>query len=472
MKYIIHYSLFIVHYSLFIMLCLPAINCYSQPPAAFPGAEGFGKYTTGGRGGKALFVDNLNDSGAGSLREAVKTKGARTIIFRVSGTIFLESVLEIKRDSLTIAGQTAPGDGICIAGYPVKIYADNVIIRYLRFRLGDVRKIEDDAISASRRRNIIIDHCSMSWSTDECASFYDNEQFTLQWSILSESLRRSVHVKGAHGYGGIWGGKKATFHHNLLAHHSSRNPRFCGARYHEQTKDAELADFRNNVIYNWGFNSSYAGENGQYNIVNNYYKPGPATQKRVQSRILEAWQSKDRLGFHDFGRFYVAGNVMDGDETVTRNNWEGVHYKLYIEKEGVDRDIAHSDSLYERCRSAQPFEYAAEMQHTAQEAYEAVLQHAGASLVRDTVDRRIIDEVRKGAFTYGDEGIIDSQTQVGGWPELALRPAPLDTDNDGMPDNWEDARGLNKNSAADGASYTLHNDYTNLEIYMNEIIKQ
>ena len=441
------------------------------PALAFPDAEGFGRFTSGGRGGKVLFVDNLNDSGAGSLREAVKAKGARMVIFRVSGTIFLESVLEIKHDSLTLAGQTAPGDGICLAGYPVKIHADNVIIRYLRFRLGDAKKTEDDAISASRRRNIIIDHCSMSWSTDECASFYDNEHFTLQWCILSESLRRSVHVKGAHGYGGIWGGKKATFHHNLLAHHSSRNPRFCGARYHEQTKDAELADFRNNVIYNWGFNSSYAGENGQYNIVNNYYKPGPATQKRVQSRILEAWQSKDRLGFHDFGRFYVDGNVMESNEAVTHNNWGGVHYKLYVEKEGVDRDIAHSDSLYERCRSAQPFAYAIDTEHSATEAYEAVLQYAGASLVRDVVDRRIMHEVRNGAFTYGDEGMIDSQMQVGGWPELASRPAPLDADNDGMPDDWEDAHGLDKNNAADSLAYTLNPSYTNVEVYINGLIK-
>ena len=468
---IVHSPFTVLLLAAYCLLQLSTANCYGQPPVAFPGAEGFGKHTAGGRGGKVLFVDNLNDHGAGSLREAVRTKGARTVIFRVSGTIFLESVLEIKNDSLTLAGQTAPGDGVCIAGYPVKIHADHIIIRYLRFRLGDVRQTEDDAVSASRRRHLIIDHCSMSWSTDECASFYDNENFTLQWCILSESLRRSVHVKGAHGYGGIWGGKKATFHHNLLAHHSSRNPRFCGARYHEQTKDTELADFRNNVIYNWGFNSSYAGENGQYNIVNNYYKPGPATQKRVRSRILEAWQSKDRLGFHDFGRFYVAGNVMEGNDAVTTNNWEGVNYKLYIEKEGVDRDITDSDSLYERCHSPQPFEYDIETQHTAHEAYEAVLQQAGASLVRDAVDRRIMDEVRNGAFTYGDNGMIDSQTQVGGWPELASRPAPPDTDNDGMPDAWEDARGLNKNDPSDNVAYTLCTDYTNVEMYTNEIVK-
>jgi hypothetical protein len=438
---------------------------------AFPGAEGFGKYTSGGRGGQTLFVDNLHDSGAGSLREAIKTKGARTVIFRVSGTVFLESALEIRHDSLTVAGQTAPGDGICVAGYPVKIQADNVIIRYLRFRLGDVRQTEDDAISGSRRRDIIIDHCSMSWSTDECASFYDNERFTLQWCILSESLRRSVHAKGAHGYGGIWGGKRASFHHNLLAHHSSRNPRFCGARYHEQSKETEIADFRNNVIYNWAFNSSYAGENGQYNLVNNYYKPGAATLQSVRGRIMEAWQSKDGRGFHDFGRFYISGNVVDGNDAVTDNNWAGVNYRLYIEREGIDRHTAHADTLENRCRSEQPFEYAIDTQHSAREAFEATLQHAGASLVRDAVDRRIVDEVRRGVFTYGDRGMIDSQAQVGGWPALASLPAPADADADGMPDAWEDARGLNKRDPADGVARSLSTAYTNVEIYINGIMK-
>ncbi|MDR0833235.1 MAG: pectate lyase [Candidatus Symbiothrix sp.] len=449
---------------------LSSIVVAQAQPLAFPGAEGFGQYTSGGRGGKVLFVDNLNDSGEGSLRKAIQAHGPRTVVFRVSGTIFLESHLTINNDSITLAGQSAPGDGICIANYPLHIKADNVIIRYMRFRMGDKGNAQDDAMNGSRKKNIIIDHCSLSWSTDECGSFYDNEQFTLQWSILSESLRKSVHEKGDHGYGGIWGGKQATFHHNLLAHHSSRNPRFCGARYHESTKETEIADFRNNVIYNWGFNSSYAGENGHYNMVNNYYKPGPATMTKVSHRILEAWQSKDHNGFHDFGYFYVTGNMMDGNPEVTADNWKGVDYKAYSDMERVDKAYIKTDSLFQRVRSTVPFDYEITTLHTAQEAYEAVLQQAGASLVRDAIDARVVDEVRNGTFTYGDHGMIDSQAQVGGWADLKSLPTPLDSDKDGIPDAWETAHKLNKKTK-DGNLYTLSSVYTNLEMYLNSLIK-
>ncbi len=456
-------------YFLLTLLFFAVATLHSQP-LSFPGADGFGRYTTGGRGGQVLFVDNLNDDGEGSLRKAIEAEGARTIIFRVSGTIFLESVLEIKNDSITIAGQSAPGDGICLANYTLRVAANNVIIRYVRSRMGDLRRTQDDAMSGARRHDIILDHCSMSWSTDECASFYDNENFTMQWCLLSESLRKSVHAKGSHGYGGIWGGMKASFLHNLLAHHSSRNPRFCGARYHEKTRETELADFRNNIIYNWGFNSSYAGENGKYNMVNNYYKPGPATQKNVRNRILEAWQSQDGRGFHDFGKFYIDGNVMEGDEAVTKNNWNGVDYKLFIEKERIDKQHPHDDTLMLRCRSYQPFDFVVNKTQSAIEAYNDVLQHAGASLLRDAVDKRVVDEVRRGAFTFGENGMIDSQAQVGGWPGLKSLPAPKDSDNDGMPDEWEKEHGLNPNKK-DDALYSFDKNYTNLEVYLNELAK-
>ena len=450
--------------------CMLPFVCLSAQTLSFPGADGFGKHTVGGRGGKVLFVENLNDSGEGSLRAAIEAQGCRTVLFRVSGTIFLHSALTIRNDSITIAGQSAPGDGICIANFPMKVAANNVIIRFMRFRLGDKEKAQDDAINGTRRRDMIIDHCSMSWSTDECASFYDNERFTLQWCILSESLRRSVHEKGEHGYGGIWGGMKASFHHNLLAHHSSRNPRFCGARYHRATMETEMADFRNNVIYNWGFNSSYAGEDGKYNLVNNYYKPGPGTEQEVNKRILEAWQSIDGIGLHDFGHFYIAGNVMEGSEEVTADNWKGVDYRRYSDRERINEAIMNIDSMLNRCRVFSPYEFVLSETESAEQAFHSVMQSAGASLKRDAVDARIINETRTGTATYGEGGLIDSQEQVGGWIELKSLPAPLDSDNDGIPDEWEVKHQLNPNDASDGSQFSLSKEYTNLELYLNEIV--
>lgn len=425
-------------------LAICSITTQAQP-LAFPGAEGFGKYTSGGRGGKVIVVQNLNDSGAGSLREAIMAKGPRTIVFAVAGTIVLESPLRIKHGDITIAGQSAPGDGIALRGYPLKIDADNVIIRYLRFRMGDENAIEDDAISAIRQRNIIIDHCSFSWGTDEAASFYDNENFTLQWSIISESLNESVHSKGEHGYGGIWGGKGASFHHNLLAHHKSRTPRFNGARTHKEP-DKEIVDFRNNVIFNWQANSAYAGESGQYNIVNNYYKPGPATEKTKRDRIVNPWEP--------YGKFYVAGNYMDGNEKVTENN-----------ALGVICDTSSKPLVQE------PIPVVEIDMKTAADAYELVLATAGASFRRDAVDERIVKEVRKGKATFGN-GIIDSQTDVGGWPELKAGKAPLDSDGDGMPDFWEKEHGLDPHDPTDNIAHSLDKNYTNIEIYLNQIIHE
>ena len=226
---------------------------------AFPGAEGFGKEVTGGRGGKVIKVSNLNDNGIGSFRAAADASGARIIVFDVSGTIELNSAIELKNKDISIAGQTAPGDGITLKNYPLNVKTSNVIIRFLRFRMGDEKAVEADAIGGFGSRDIIVDHCSMSWSTDECVSFYNNDSLTLQWCIISESLRVSSHGKGAHGYGGIWGGKNASFHHNLMANHDSRNPRF-GEREGTAYALTDLVDVRNNVFYNWGSNSAYGGE--------------------------------------------------------------------------------------------------------------------------------------------------------------------------------------------------------------------
>ena len=416
----------------------------NEPPIAFPGAEGFGKYTTGGRGGEVYVITNLEDDGIGSLREAIRKKHPRTIVFAVSGEIRLESPLDINYGDLTIAGQSAPGEGITLRDYPMKIKGDNVIVRYMRFRLGDVSQTQDDAISSIRNTNIIIDHCSMSWGTDESGSFYDNENFTLQWCILSESLNQSIHAKGEHGYGGIWGGKKSTFHHNLLDHHNSRNPRFNGARYHKLA-DEELVDFRNNVIYNWRGNSSYGGEEGQHNMINNYYKPGPAT-KSNKTRILEPYEP--------FGKFFVNGNFVEGADKVNEDNLLGV-------KEGQTAIVNV------------PFVVADVETHTPEKAFLEVLSHAGASHFRDKIDSRIIEETRTGTATKGKlgDGIIDSQEEAGGWITITSTEAPLDSDSDGIPDAWEKANKLNPNDAGDAVLFTLDKNYTNIEVYLNSLVK-
>ena len=438
---------------------------------AFPGAEGEGKFTTGGRGGRVIYVTNLNDDALpGSLRYALNQTGPRYILFKISGTIQLKAKLNIAKGDVTIAGQSAPGDGICLRDFSVENQADNVIIRYIRFRMGDEAKQQDDAFWGRNHANIIIDHCTMSWSTDECASFYDNSNFTMQWCLLSESLRISVHDKGAHGYGGIWGGKKVSFHHNLLADHDSRNPRFCGSRYSNRP-DLEMVDYRNNVIYNWGGNSAYAAEGGSYNMINNYYKPGPATSSSSKTRIIQPYpdDGTNSQPAGTYGKFYVAGNYMTGSSAVTNDNWLGVNphsnFNLYT-------PIVTINDL----KSLNEFPATNVTTHTAETAYLKVLDYAGASLVRDAVDQRIIRDVTTGIPTFVDggngstKGIIDTQTAVGGWPELKTLPAPSDSDGDGMPDTWEDANGLLKNSSSDAQLITVDGKYPNIEVYLNSLV--
>ena len=440
---------------LLILICLFPLAVSGQLPA-FPGAEGFGRYTSGGRGGDVWVVTNLTDSVTkplpGSLRWALNKTGPRTIVFAVSGNIELKRRLSISKGDVTIAGQTAPGDGICIKGNTVSVDADNVIIRYVRFRCGIDLPTEEppDAITGIRRRDIIIDHCSMSWSVDEAASFYDNTNFTMQWCIISESLYNAGHYKGEHGYGGIWGGMGASFHHNLLASHTSRNPRFCGARYHPDTKEKEIVDFRNNVIFNWGFNSSYGGEIGHQNMINNYFKPGPATKKTVLNRIVEPFDS--------LGRWYLSGNYITGSRQVTSDNWAG----------GVQGDFAKAKGI----RVNEPFTFAPVKTQKASKAYKLVLKNAGAVLPRrDVLDERIVRETVTGICAYGDSygagtGIIDSQNNTEGWPELRTYGLLPDTDADGMPDKWELSKGLNPDDPAD-RNTKARSGYTMLEEYLN-----
>lgn len=443
---------------------------------AFPGADGGGKNATGGRGGMVCHVTTLEDdvNNLGSLRYFASLAGSRTIVFDVAGIINLKSQLDITEGALTIAGQTAPGDGICIAGYPVVVKTSNVIIRFLRFRMGDQNNVDGDALSINDRRNIIVDHCSFSWSTDECVSCYGNTNFTLQYCFITESLRKtSAKPDETHGFGGIWGGKNASFHHNLLAHHDSRNPRFD----HDfvNTKCAGPIDYVNNVVYNWGGNSTYGGEGtskgagGRHvNMVNNYYKYGPATNKRT--RLLDPTVScsnctdKSPKGTLVPGKFFLSGNYMYGSTEVTNNNWKG----STVTSAEVKADARWTDNLTLLTN-----------EQSASEAYETVLQKAGCSLHRDIIDARIEQEVRNGTATYktgshgSKNGLIDSQKDVGGYPviESTARPKSFDMDADGMPDTWEDEHGLDKASREDGKLYSLDENYTNLEVYLNALVE-
>ncbi len=449
------------------LVSLVTIFTWSQQ-LAFPTAEGYGKFTKGGRDGVVFEVTNLNDSGKGSLRAAIEASEPRTVVFRVSGTIILDSPIIIKHPYITIAGQTAPGDGICIRRHPIKIKADNVIIRYLRIRLGDESGNDDDAISSRYCKNIILDHLSASWSIDECMSIYHCDSVTVQWCIISESLCHSNHKKGSHGFGGIWGSNHSTYHHNLLAHHSSRNPRMasgCGN-----------TDFRNNVIYNWGYQSIYGGEkfqkgNEKYNfsninIVANYYKPGPATKPgEVMCRIA----NPSYRGENDNGKWYVAHNTVEGFKNVSKDNWNGgVQTKIPFEKIKLDKAWPSMKIK----------------QQTAPEAYQSVLKDAGTTLPqRDVIDTRIINEVREGIATYEGKsykkkhevkdstsicGIIDTQNDVGGWPKLLSKGTPKDSDHDGIPDFWEDMNKLDKMNP-DDRNLISTNGYTMLENYINSL---
>ena len=446
----------------------------SSSVIAFPGAEGGGKYASGGREGVVIHVTTLDDTrdkstgqpAIGTLRKALQMDGTRTVVFDVAGTINLTSQLEITAGNLTIAGQTAPGDGICIAGYPVVVKASNVIIRFLRFRMGDQNKVEGDALTICEHKNIIVDHCSFSWSTDECVSVYGNTDFTLQYCFISESLKASVHAKGAHGYGGIWGGTNASFHHNLLAHHQSRNPRF--DHDYVNIKCAGPIDFVNNVVYNWESNSAYGGEGStkggggrKINFVNNYYKPGPSTKSNVKTRLVDPWTSCDNCvagskvlekgGSVKPPQIYLVGNTMVESADVTADNWKG---------STKSKSIAGVDARWTDNLTALTVEQSAEM------AYETVLSKAGCSFHRDALDARIANDVRNGVGS-----LINTPSEAGGYPVLAAGSTPLDTDRDGMPDDWEDANGLDKNASSDNKLYTLDKNYTNLEVYLNSLVQ-
>lgn len=509
----------------------------AQVPA-FPGAEGHGRYVTGGRGGKVIHVTNLNDKGTGSFRAAVTGNSKKIIVFDVAGVIPLASDLNIGANT-TILGQTAPSPGITLRYYTVRP-EDNCIIRFIRLRRGQEKDINDgaDATWQRNKTGIIFDHCSFSWSIDEVASFYDNNNFTMQWCTVAESLTNPGHSKGAHGYGGIWGGKLASFHHNFVGHLMNRGPRFNGARYgwtgYTSNKDydtykwenpvqAENVDFRNCVMYN-AQGTCYGGPGGgQINIVNNYYKAGPShslksktlngikvsvssgKERGSQDRITQVTVSssgnsdKKHPEYYEMtSRYFISGNTTETTKgTVTKNqDWKGVVYDkgTYTyngERYSADKKNFYGDAVAHqtidgvscvKIKMDNPAPTGEVTTHSAAEAFSKVLAYGGASLYRDEIDARYMEEAKTGTALYKGSitqspGIIDKVSDVNGYTEstfgTASRPADFDTDKDGIPDAWELANGLNPNDDSDALTYSLDGKgyYTNLEVYANSLVE-
>ena len=508
-----------------LLISVSALAQFESAPA-FPGAEGHGRFVTGGRGGEVYHVTTLKDGGEGSLRSACESTYPLIIVFDVAGYIDLTRDLTIKSNK-TILGQTAPGDGITLRYYTVKFEGyDNIIVRFLRFRRSQIKDINDGADAAWDRKskNVIIDHCSLSWSIDELGSFYDNQNFTLQWCCLAEALRNPGHSKGEHSYGGIWGGKSVSFHHNLIAHVQNRAPRFNGARYNwtgydgysdtNNPVEAERVDFRNCVMYNWGTgNGCYGGPGGGYvNIVNNYYKAGPATSNKTrttQISVLGSGGSGEYSGYSGMtSRYYIKGNYVSAAGSNAENyDWKGVKYDLTSYKlnneyytpdnngyyAGEHTDIGGKSCV--RIKLDSPVNSGYVTTHNATTALEKVLAFCGASLHRDDCDIRYADEALNGKTTYkgtisttGDgkeitklAGIIDLINDPTKSPNLIMASYPIldegtpiiDLDNDGMPDSWEVINDLNPNDPSDAKTFSLDSEgyYTNIEVYANSLVE-
>ncbi len=490
-----------------------------QSAPAFPGAEGHGRFVTGGRGGEIRHVTNLNDSGTGSFREAVKGDARKIVVFDVGGVVALSSNITIGANT-TILGQTAPAPGITLRYYTVNPGANN-IIRFIRLRRGQERDVNDGADASTQRQKtgIIFDHCSFSWSIDEVASFYDNNNFTMQWCTVAESLTDAGHGKGAHGYGGIWGGKLASFHHNMIAHVSNRGPRFNGARYGwtgytsnydyaqykwENPAQAENVDFRNCVMYN-AQGTCYGGPGGgQINIVNNFYKAGPCgngNQERITLVTVSTSGNSDSSHPEYYGmtsRYYISGNTTlttAGVKTANKD-WAGVGYDSGVRYQGTEvyskdannmypddvPSITYAGSRYVQIRMETEAPKGYVTTHTADKAYEKVLAYVGASYNRDDVDARYVSETTNGTATYtgsvtGKKGIIDVVADVNGYTEenfgTGAWPEGYDTDGDGIPDEWENRWGLDPNDATDAKKFTMDPNgyYTNLEMYANSLVE-
>lgn len=502
---------------------LSAAAAAQTPTPAFPGAEGAGRYTQGGRAADGsthvYHVTNLNDSGEGSLRWALLQTGPRTIVFDVAGYIDLTKQLDITSNT-TIAGQTAPEPGITLRYYTVYFgNCDNVIVRFMRFRRSQIKDVNDgaDATWGRHHKNIVLDHCSFSWSIDEVASFYDNRDFTMQWCVVGEALHLAGHDKGPHSYGGIWGGKPASFLHNMICHVDNRCPRINSARYNwsgydkdlfKNSVDAERVDLRNCLFYNWGGgNGAYGNMGGYLNIVNNYYQAGPGTKNKdrvFQCSKNSSTDSNGALPDGLQGRFYINGNYVSEKNKVY--DWGGVIKDFsswdYVDTKGLYGTAGETVSSHLEAPVTATDAFGFVTTQSAANARNLILQYGGSSLHRDAVDKRYMDECTKGTTTYKGEvtsykkgnntessdpraGIVDMINPPAGvtftmpsailksnintngtfavsdkrpsFPVLAetRRKEGFDTDNDGIPDAWETANSLNPNDATDAGAKTL-----------------
>lgn len=461
---------------------------------AFPGAEGGGMYTFGGRGGNVYVVTSLEDRGPGTLREACEQGGARIIVFNVSGIIRIKTPLIIRAPYITIAGQTAPGDGICVAGESIWINTHDVIIRHMRFRRGETfvgRR--DDSIGGNPVGNIMIDHVSATWGLDENMSMYrhmyspgagypDEKKptvnITIQNSLFGEALDTYNHA-----FGSTLGGENCSFMRNMWASNAGRNPSIGWNG---------IFNFVNNVVYNWYNRSTDGGDyTANYNIINNFYKPGPVTNlaEPISYRILKPESGRSKLPYMVFGRAYVTGNIVNGNEKVTKDNWDG---GIQIEnKKGELMGYDEAKTYFDKMKSDRPFPmpwFSKIMK--ADEAYEYVLKNVGATLpIRDKVDERIVRTVKTGVPEYAKglekktyyqfehrrlpmdsykQGIITDISQVGGYPEYKGKPY-VDTDKDGMPDVWEKKYGLNPKDPSDAKGDLNGDGYSNIEDYINGV---
>jgi pectate lyase len=422
-----------------------------ERPLAFPGAEGWGRFAAGGRGGDVVAVTNLDDDGPGSLRDALRA-GDRTVIFRVSGTILLDAELLLEQSNVTIAGQTAPGDGICLRRFPLRIRgAKDVVVRHLRIRVGDEAGRPLDALEVRNSADVIIDHCSMSWASDEVLStWHGTRNLTVQWCLISEPLDRSVHRR-PHGFAASVGGQNASYHHNLFAHAAGRNPSIAGGDH----DDTEQMDYRNNVIYNWR-QRTCDGKPRTVNVVHNFYKAGPATWPQVDRCIAKIDDAMAKYSTFE-PRWHIEGNVVVGAPELTADNWKG----------GVLFEGRTSEA---KNRAREQFPFAPVTTQTAEQAYRLVVAEVGATRpARDSVDARVLSEVAAGTAAHGERGIIDRPGDVGGWPRLQSTAAPADSDDDGMPDAWEAAHGLDPDNAADRNGPGRDGGSSNLESYLNEL---